>query len=240
MVGLLLVALLLLASASPMSKATTTNVVEYANAVVRAPTSLSAQWTVPPSPPSSDGQTILLFDSISNCGSTQDYLQAVLQWKSGAWTIYPQWTTGFCITITQGPSVPVSSGDSIQGLLSLDSTSGLWTVSVSDLTTGQSPSLTPPQALKVGSVVYPAVLQVVSVQSCSDYPASSVAFSSIRLLNDSLPISPMWNPSVGVNDGCGENVVISSSSSVSLFWGRIFAGIVSSAYSVVSTEVTTT
>ncbi len=228
--SLLLFLLVLPAFPLQVAHAATSATVEDAYAVAKTPTSLTAQWTVPSAPSTTaDNQAVMLYDAISNCGSTSDYIRAVLQWGWTAyagggqsWMIYPQWVSGYCSTFTNGNEVQVSSGDVIQGSMSKNPTTGYWTISVTDLTTGKSTSYTPQQTLNFGTggtMTFPSVLQVQNVKTCSDYPATSpTTFGSIQLYNSSVQLVPTWSPSVLVSDGCGENVVVNSGSSISLYY----------------------
>jgi len=77
-------------------------------------TDFIANWQVPPTPPTNNGQTLMFFTTIE--GAT-DILQPVLQFNNGprGWTLASWYGVGS--NYYESAAVPVNTGDIIQGIV---------------------------------------------------------------------------------------------------------------------------
>ena len=205
--------------------------VEYATSSVLTK-ELSGNWIVPKAPTSDDGQTIFLWIG-SQQGTWQNHygfnvIQPVLQWGESAdgggnfwavasWYVNPDTGEAFA-----SPLLRVNVGDKILGNMTSSNCSSKgcdWVIVSLDQTTGKSTTLNLKHLLGLDPPqhhVY-VTLEVYSVDSCSDYPASSpTGFFNLRVnLGHTIP---SWKPKILQNDGCGEKVSVINSTSVSLYY----------------------
>jgi hypothetical protein len=183
---------------------------------------LSAQWTVPPNPPSNDGQTLLYFPGLQDLNQTtpSTILQPVLGWNqdfASAWSI-ASWNC--CVNGTVQESTPqlVSPGDTILGYMFNNCAPGTvscsqWVVNALDLRTGQNSTLNRSSSFnQTFNWAFGGVLEVHNVTQCSDYPDSttglnggthSISFNAIRLYDDKMNLIPNPNWSIVNNVGAG-------------------------------------
>src|SRR3984957_9547851 len=78
---------------------------------------LYAEWTVPPTPTSNDGQTVYLFPGMEDINDVVTIIQPVLGWNSdyaSAWGI-ASWNCCESGTVYEAPPAPVNPGDVIFG-----------------------------------------------------------------------------------------------------------------------------
>jgi hypothetical protein len=194
----------------------------------------SGQWKVPGNPSSNDGQVIYLFNGLENGYLTNPIIQPVLQWGNNGlyggnyWT-FASWAYLSGSDYAYSPPQGALVGDLMIGLMQAQSgscnSSGScnWNIATEDadgtITTlncdGQYP-----QACGLVAMYYAYVtLEVYNVVRCSDYPSSSTTFSYLSLKDQNgYGLTPSWAPNVLQNDGCGENVVVNSASSASLYY----------------------
>jgi hypothetical protein len=194
--------------------------VETAENVVKTK-QMSADFTVPSNPSSNDGQIIYMFPGTQNCvcGSAM-IIQPVIQWGNngafgGAYWTYASWFVSSS-TYTYSTPIRISVGDSLTGTLTKGScvskTSCTWKIVGSDATSGKSTKLTY-SGIPVQHDDF-VTLEVYGVVKCSDYPASgSTTFSGIQVNKGT---ASSWSPQILQNDGCGENVVVNSGTSITL------------------------
>ena len=168
---------------------------------------LSADWTVPQTPTSNDGQTIFFFPGLEDINSTESILQPVLGWNANsdsAWTI-ASWNCCLSGTTHHSEFVPVSPSDTISG--SIQSTCGAgtlscptWNITTTDQTTGGSTVLpNTPNDDQTFNWAFAGALEVYNVAQCSDYPMTGlITFSNLSLLDYNF--NPISNPSWSFED----------------------------------------
>lgn len=166
---------------------------------------LTADWQVPMTPTSNDGQTLYFFPGMADYNYDVGIIQPVLGWNadySGAWGI-ASWSyvnPGSGSTYESLP-MAVNSGDRINGtIVSTCSagtvTCGSWNIVTTDVTSGQSTTLSQTSnQQQTFNLAFGGVLEVYSVTRCGDYPPdAAVTFSNVALYdyNFSLISSPGW------------------------------------------------
>ena len=80
---------------------------------------LSAEWPVPPTPPSNDGQTLYYFNGLEDSKDVVTIIQPVLGWNGNGlsgWSI-ASWNCCESGTTYEGTPVAVSTGDTILGYM---------------------------------------------------------------------------------------------------------------------------
>jgi hypothetical protein len=189
-----------------------------------------AYWKVPSAPTANGGQVVYLFNGLQPSSTTGPIIQPVLQWGNNGyyggnyWEIV-SWFYSSANNYVYSTPVQVSAGDQLEGYMAgagCNSNGACnWNVATLDQTSSTSTWLYCSINSKVcGLAMYWAMmtLEVYSVSVCSDYPSSSpTTFTGMYLQNQNLAqITPSWAGSVLINDGCGESVTVSSSTSVSL------------------------
>lgn len=192
--------------------------VEYGQVAYNGITSISGDWYAPSAPSSYTGQTIYLWDGLepSNTGSV---LQSVLQYgvapgpppTGGQFWQMENWYVTGTSAIYSTP-IRVSAGDWLNGQTTWYNNK--WNLLSQDISANKLSVLYVSQSI---TEYYGFVdLEVYQVQSCSGYPASgSTNFFSLGFQPS---FTPNWSGHVIINDGCGENVQIVSSSSVTLYY----------------------
>ncbi len=190
---------------------------------------MSGKWTVPPTPTSSDGQTIYLWLGLqpTSTGGTGGLplVQPVLQWGYGGSQNYWAIDSWYCDPTNNcyaSSSVATSAGSTITGTLTGSSCSSgacKWLIQTSDgtHTTNLQYTSTTPLYWMDG-----AVLEVWNVIQCSDYPAEKTGgttFGSFSITDaNSNSVTPSWSGTVDQNDGCNENYNISGTQAT-LYYG---------------------
>ena len=178
---------------------------------------LVADWTVPPTPTSNDGQTLYFFPGMEDYSDVVSIIQPVLGWNadySDAWGI-ASWNC--CISGTTYESSPVraSSNDTIKGTVQSTCSAGTlscasWDITTEDVSSSQSTTLS--QSSSDGQTFnwgFAGAVEVYSIAQCSDYPPNgSITFSSLALYDDNFNqiSSPGWsldNWSSGLTPQCG-------------------------------------
>lgn len=174
---------------------------------------VSATWPVPQTPLSNDDQTLFFFPGLEPTAGNV-IIQPVLGWNDGqdagpwniaSWNCCPSGMTWSSTPVT------VTTGDQISG--SVMSACGnvvvrscaRWKITTTDLTTHESTVL---------NVLYPnlttfkwaqsGVLEVYSINQCSDYPPDgSITFSDVALYDNYFRhiAHPGWSPMYWVTRG---------------------------------------
>ncbi len=147
------------------------------NGRVAAGTTITTDWVVPLAPTTAGTQDIAFFnDIVTESSATDDILQPVLDWNSGAWTTESEHC---CINNNDvyKSGGQVSVGDTIRGTVqgsscSSDGSCSTWTIITQDVTKGTSATLTVTDAAGAPVSVHPAVLETYDITTCSMLPAS--------------------------------------------------------------------
>ncbi len=147
------------------------------NGSVAAGATITTDWVVPLAPTNAGTQDVAFFnDIVTESSSTDDILQPVLDWNSGAWTTESEHC---CINNNDvyKSGGQVSVGDTIRGTVegsncSSNGACSTWTVITEDVTKGTSATLTVTDAAGVPVSVHPAVLETYDITSCNMLPAS--------------------------------------------------------------------
>ncbi len=181
---------------------------------------LYAQWSVPPTPTSKDGQTLFYFPGMEDIDDVVTIIQPVLGWNSdyaSAWGI-ASWNCCESGTTYEAQPQPVNPGDTILGSMVANCPAGTktctsWDIVTLDLQNGKSSEL--PNTSNFGQTfnwAFGGVLEVYSVSQCSDYPSNgglwgsrSLSFHEIGLYNYKLkPVKPKWDITVtsGLSPQC--------------------------------------
>jgi len=170
-----------------------------------------AQWSVPPTPNSNDGQTLFYFPGLEDIKNTVTILQPVLGWNAdyaSAWGI-ASWNCCVNGQVNEAPSQPVNSGDIILGYTfnncaSGTKTCGSWDVITWDLQNDKFSQMT--DTTNYGQTfnwAFAGVLEVYDVAQCGDYPKNQdtngglpngIAFDQLALWNDKFQVisNPAW------------------------------------------------
>ena len=177
---------------------------------------LTATWTVPVGPTSSDGQTVYLFPGLEDYQDVVSIIQPVLGWNADfgkAWGI-ASWNC--CVSGTTWESSPVSvnAGDTILGTIKDTCSAGTescatWNVTSKDVSLGKSTTLgNTPSEGQTFNWAFAGALEVYNIVQCTDYPVlGSLTFSAVSLYdyNFDLISSPGWsitNLSSGLTPQC--------------------------------------
>jgi hypothetical protein len=170
---------------------------------------LSAQWTVPPTPPSNDGQILYYFPGLEDISNVVTILQPVLGWNAdfgSAWGI-ASWNCCVNGAANEAPAQRVSPGDTILGYMFDTCAAGTlscssWDVVTWDLQNGLFSAVTNTSSHgQTFNWAFGGVLEVYNVAQCSDYPTTpngaggghSMSFNEIVLWNDNnKQITPAW------------------------------------------------
>ncbi|HKN29916.1 MAG TPA: hypothetical protein VJY34_19360 [Roseiarcus sp.] len=184
--------------------------------------SLYAEWTVPPTPTSNDGQTLYYFPGLEDTHDVVTIVQPVLGWNSdyaSAWGI-ASWNCCESGTTYEAPPQPVSSGDTILGYMLDTCTAGTlsrttWDIVTWDLQNRKFSKLLNTSSFKqTFNWAFGGVLEVYNIKQCTDYPSNGtyygsrfISFNEVGLYNDSFVqiADPGWqvsNFSSGLTPQC--------------------------------------
>jgi hypothetical protein len=176
-------------------------------------TYFATQWSVPPAPSTSSGQTIFLFNGIQNAGANSGILQPVLQWGKSSAGGGAYWSVASWYVTASGQAfntnlVPVNTGDELLGIMTeTGSSSGNYNY---NSTFQGIPNTTLP--IKNIALLYWAneTLECYGLTKCSDFPATTeTAMGAIEIRIGSTHPALMW--SVGdLHKNCGQHTVIAS------------------------------
>lgn len=182
---------------------------------------LYAEWTVPPTPTSKDGQTLFMFPGLEDINDVVTIVQPVLGWNSdyaSAWGI-ASWNCCESGTTYEATPQPVSSGDNILGYMFDTCGAGTksctsWDIVTWDLQNGKFSQLTDTSSFgQTFNWAFGGALEVYNISQCSDFPSNgsyagshAISFNEIGLFNYKYEqISPSWkvtNSSGGLTPQC--------------------------------------
>ncbi len=177
--------------------------VEYASVTTTSAYGLlSAQFSVPYTPASKDGQTLFYFPGLEDSTHVVTILQPVLGWNSdfpSAWGI-ASWNCCQSGTVFEATPQRVSPGDTIYGVISCASGGTActsWNVVTTDMQNGKSSQLLATSSFgQTFSWAFGGVLEVYNVVKCSDFPGNgSISFNNLQLassLGRRIP-HPKWS-----------------------------------------------
>ena len=183
-------------------------------------TYFSTKWIVPSPPPSSNNQTVFLFNGLSPT-SCSYILQPVLQWgvsEAGGgdyWTI-ANWyvssgTEYYCDTL-----IKVSPGTKLQGVMEMTKDSSSLFSYNSYFIVDSSGVTLPGCSLQVNNVVLLdyafQTLEAYGITACTDYPLDTmIKLTNIIIKEDTVYPSMMWTPVNSITEYGQETDVISNS-----------------------------
>jgi hypothetical protein len=190
---------------------------------------LSAEWSVPPTPASNDGQTLYYFPGLEDINDVVTIIQPVLGWNSdfaSAWGI-ASWNC--CVSGTTYEATPqrVNPGDTILGYMwetcgwGVKSCSS-WSIVTWDLQNNNFSELDMTSSFgQTFNWAFGGVLEVYNIAQCSDYPnnpngfnggAHDISFNEIGLYNfQGTSITPAWSKTLwatGATPQCNYNATI--------------------------------
>src|ERR1700722_7630105 len=165
--------------------------VEYASASTSSSYGeISAQWDVPMSPTSNNGQTVYFFPGFEDYSYGTRIIQPVLGWN--AFSGFTQWSIASWNYILgnamYSSPVSVAPGDIIGGYIKSTCAAGTlscptWNITTTDYPSGQSTTLS--NSTSGGQTFnwgFAGVLEVYNLSQCSNYPSStSLTFSTVAL-----------------------------------------------------------
>jgi hypothetical protein len=183
---------------------------------------LFAEWTVPPTPTSKDGQTLFYFPGLQDLQDVVTILQPVLGWNSdygSAWGI-ASWNCCQKGTVYESSPQHVSSGDTILGYIFDTCAAGTltcktWDIVTWDLQNGKFTQLiNTSNFTQTFNWAFGGVLEVYNIKQCSDYPTNgtywgshSMSFNEVGLYdqNFNAVTNPNWTISTasGLSPACG-------------------------------------
>jgi len=164
-----------------------------------------AEWTVPTTPPSNDGQTLYFFNGLEQYTSDVTIIQPVLGWNSdfaNAWGI-ASWNCCKKGTVQEATPVPVNPNDHIQGYIASQCAKGItkcgsWAIVIVDLENGTHSELDTSNFGQTFNWAFGGVLEVYRVTRCGDYPTPAypdygIGFYNQGVVDDNFnPIAPAW------------------------------------------------
>jgi hypothetical protein len=207
----------------------------YNTSSIGALSYLSATWVVPAAPAAAnDGQTIYFFNGLEGVPTVESILQPVLTFSGGQWTA-TSWNCCASGTTFTGNTINVSPGDVIVGSVmgsDCNASTGLcdsWLIQTLDQTTNEVSYLQTSSWGVALNWVFPAVLEVYGVSTCSDLPASgSLTFAEQNYVTVSgaTGTSAGWQLGLGsVTPSCGYGGQNDGSSVTLDFTGAGSAGV---------------
>lgn len=183
---------------------------------------LFAEWSVPPTPTSNDGQTLYFFPGVEDLQDVVTIIQPVLGWNAdfaSAWGV-ASWNCCESGTTYEATPEPVSSGDTILGYLFDNCATGSrscssWDIVTWDLQNGKFSELLDTSNFgQTFNWAFGGVLEVYNIVQCSDYPSNdgyygshAISFNEVGLYDDAfsqIP-NPQWtihNISGGLTPQC--------------------------------------
>lgn len=170
---------------------------------------LFAEWSVPPTPTSKDGQTLFYFPGLEDINHVVTILQPVLGWNSdysNAWGI-ASWNCCQSGTVYESTPQPANPGDTILGYIFDTCAKGTlscatWDVVTWDLQNGKfSQLLNTSSFTQTFNWAFGGVLEVYNIKQCTDYPSHgsywgshTISFNNVGLYdyNFAAVASPKW------------------------------------------------
>jgi hypothetical protein len=173
---------------------------------------LHALWSVPPTPPSNDGQILYFFPGLEDTPDVVTILQPVLGWNAdypSEWGI-ASWNCCEKGTTYEATPQHASPGDTILGYMFDTCPAGTvtcssWDVYTLDLQNGKSSELVKTSNFKqTFNWAFGGVLEIYNVKQCSDYPnqpngdtggSNALSFGELLLYNDKFQqiTNPAWS-----------------------------------------------
>ncbi|AUH51321.1 hypothetical protein CXB49_11095 [Chromobacterium sp. ATCC 53434] len=153
---------------------------------------ISANWTVPAAPASSDGQVVYFFPGLQDRNNVQSILQPVLGWNAfndNRWTI-ASWNCCRDGAVNYSTPQATASGNQIVGTVQNNCAAGTatctsWNIVTRDATRNVASTLS--RTSNYGQTfnwAFGGVLEVYGVNSCDDYPSDgAMSFTAVRLLD---------------------------------------------------------
>jgi hypothetical protein len=180
-------------------------------------TSFTTSWTVPAAPSTKSDQTIFLFNGMQDGETASSYIiQPVLQWGESAagggsyWAITNWYVSS--ASAFYGTLETVTAGTKLTGVMTETGASGS-DYNYSSVFTGY------PAACNITVSAVPEAywaaetLEVYSVKKAAQYPdATSMAFSSIQILQGTTNATIKWTAATGVTTALPKAVVNSDAS----------------------------
>lgn len=195
-------------------------------------TSFIADWVVPPLPRQNSGQTVYFWPGFKSQRPEMGLpvLQPVLQYgqQGGRWALQSWFVDGNDrrYPVVTAPAISVSPGDRITSYMSQSADKGTWTVSGTDVTTGQDSTLHISYA-KAGDTDYDYAMLVnenINVNSnCGLMPDDSQQPGMLTFTNVTVNGKvPQWtkraNCAGNPRCDCGNAVEVAANGDVSLKW----------------------
>jgi hypothetical protein len=198
--------------------------IEYSNQFTSSVGYLSATWTVPSNPVTSSGQTVYFFPGAQQSTIIQPVLGYIYGngWQIASFNCCANGQDLYSTLKTVNP------GDTIMGVMQGSNCSGNlcqnWTITTADSTNGVTTTLqtTPNEQF---TLLLGGALEVYSVASCGEYPASGSVTISGLLVADTYqnPISPVFSNSLTTDTPqCGFQMN-SSATTTQLAWNGVAA-----------------
>jgi len=177
---------------------------QWFNSLTASPiASFTTSWTVPAVPASQDGQTVFYFNSLVPQESGA-IIQPVLQYGGSAagggayWAVASWYLVGSETYYTDLTTVNV--GDELDGVITLTSTDGTNYNYVTSFTNIPNTSITATNSVNL--IWATETLEAYGIQSISDYPTGSTAFTGINIvLQDGSVPSFSWQAISDSADG---------------------------------------
>jgi hypothetical protein len=134
---------------------------------------LTDYWVVPPLPQNQGSQTLFFFNGIQG----NSILQPVMAYSGTAPWNFASWSCCIQGDQQQSDTINLSPGDVLQGTVTSANcdSSGVcqnWTITSTDMTTGQSVTLNAGADVGTPNIVVPAVLETYDVSSCDMFPVT--------------------------------------------------------------------
>ena len=180
-----------------------------------------AQWDVPPSPTSDDGQTLYFFNGLERWTNDLTIIQPVLGWNSdysNAWGI-AAWNCCYSGDTWEATPEHANPGDSLEGYVETTCSPGTkncsqWDIVIIDDDNGNfSQFIDVPNHGQSFDWAFGGVLEVYNILQCSDYPGNRESslggalgfYNQIVVNYEYVKITPGWtvsNVSGGLTPQC--------------------------------------
>ncbi len=173
---------------------------------------ISATWNVPPTPISSDGQTIYLFPGLEDYNDVLSIIQPVLGWNAdfrNAWGI-ASWNCCPSGTTDESSPIRVNLGDLIVGTVKSACSAGTlscskWNITTEDQSLNKTTTLSnTPSEGQTFNWAFGGALEVYNVVQCNDYPPNGSETFNVTLYNDDF--QAISNPGWSIPDVWGDSL----------------------------------
>lgn len=186
----------------------------WANETGKPISLFSTGWLVPKAPATQSGQTIFIFNGLSD-SAQNNIVQSVLQWGVGAPGGGNYWAVASWYVDPNGNAyysslVPVQEGDVLVGRIALTNQSSGSFSYQSEFVGVAGTQLRVPSIAEM--TVATETLEAYQISACSDYPGSaSTSMASIDLRTNGASVPLVWVAANRVVD-CGQRTTIVSNS----------------------------